>query len=111
MPNLTGGRSAPVMTAKTPGSARARVVSMRPDARVGVGAAQQLAVGHARQDQVVGVAGLPGDLGPGVDLGERLADDGELGGALSLTGRRLPSRPEPAAMRSAASSTASRIFV
>ena len=38
------------------------------DARVGVRRAQDLAVGHARQAQVVGVEGLAGGLGDGVGL-------------------------------------------
>ena len=81
------------------------------DQRVGVAAPQELPVGHAGQHHVVGEARLADDLGPGIDLGERLADDRKAlaHGAVSsaatapaLTGRF---------MRSAASSTASRILV
>src|SRR5437899_13096083 len=55
---------------------------------MGMRASQELAVGHARQDQIVGVLGLAGHLGPGVDLGQRLPDDGE---ALLLHDARLSS--------------------
>src|SRR5258708_18339194 len=64
-------------------------------------AAQELAVGHARHQQVVGELGLADHLGPGVDLGQRLADDREA----ILLHVRAP------LMRRAASSTASRILV
>ena len=69
--------------------------------RMGVRAAEQLAVGEARQDHVVGELGLAGDLGPGIDLGQRLADDREL----AVLHTRAP------LMRRAANSTASRILV
>src|SRR5262249_1614429 len=62
---------------------------------------QELGVGHARQHEIVGVPRLAGDLGPRVDLGQWLADDREL----VLRHRLAP------AMRTEASSTASRIFV
>ena len=74
------------------------------DEGVGMRAPQQLGVGHAGQDQVVGVLGLAGHLGPGVDLGQRLPDDGE---ALLLHALASLRRVR----RSAASSTASRILV
>ncbi len=77
-------------------------VDIPTDAGVGVAAAEQLAVDHARQDQVVGVASLAGHLGPGVDLGQGLTDDTE---------GFFHARPPTWLMRSAASSTASRIFV
>ncbi len=47
------------------------------DERVRMRAAQQLAVGHPRHHHVVGELGLADDLGPRVDLGQRLADDRE----------------------------------
>ena len=81
------------------------------DQRVGVAAPQELPVGHAGQHHVVGEARLADDLGPGIDLGKRLADDrkalahgavSRAAAAPALTGRF---------MRSAASSTASRILV
>ena len=50
----------------------------RANARVGVGAAKQLGVGHARQEQIVGILRLPDDLRPRVDFRERPADDREL---------------------------------
>src|SRR5712692_6465954 len=64
-------------------------------------AAQELAVGHARHQEVVGELDLADHLGPGVDLGQRLADDRE---AVFLHARAP-------FMRNAASSTASRIFM
>ena len=109
--------------------ARPRRVDPR-DARVGMGAAQQLAVRHARHDEVVGVPGLAGDLRPRVDLRKRLPDDGEFvfrrhgagtrarSSAISPLASprgapRLALRPAPVLvlMRRLASSTASRIFV
>ena len=42
-----------------------------------MGAAQELAVGHAGQDDVVGELRLAGHLGPRVDLRKRAADDRE----------------------------------
>jgi hypothetical protein len=74
-----------------------------PDPRVGVGAAQELGVRHARQEEIVGVFRLADDLRPGIDFRERPADDREL----VLGHERASWRP----MRRAASSTASRIFV
>ena len=71
------------------------------DQGVRVRAPQQLAVGHARHQEVVGELGLADDLGPRVDLGQRLADDREA----VLSHVRAP------LIRRAASSTASRIFV
>jgi hypothetical protein len=50
----------------------------RPDARVGVGAAQKLRVRHARQEEIVGVLRLADHLRPRVDLRQRPADDREL---------------------------------
>jgi hypothetical protein len=79
------------------------------DAGVAVGRAQELRVRHARQDEVIGVPGLAGDLRPRVDLRQRLSDHREL---VLLACHAAPvvtlARP---AMRSAASSTASRILV
>ena len=71
------------------------------DEGVRVRASQQLGVGHAGQDEIVGEPGLARDLGPRVDLGQRLADHRKLARAHALA----------PFIRSAASSTASRIFV
>ena len=80
------------------------------DEGVRAGAAEELGEGHAREHEVVGVFRVAGDLGPGVDLGQRLPDDGELRGAHrdSLPASRNVDWPD---IRRAASSTASRIFV
>ncbi len=48
----------------TPGRAAARAASMRAMRACGTGRAQELAVQHARQHEVVGEARLAGDLGP-----------------------------------------------
>ena len=80
------------------------------DERVRVRAPQELAVGHPRQHHVVGELRLAGDLGPGVDLGERLADDRELAVLHAFDTSAVP-RLALLFMRSAASSTASRILV
>jgi len=71
------------------------------DPGVRVRTPQELCVGHPRQDHIVGETRFPRDLGPRIDLGQRLADNGELAGRHS----------RPPFMRSAANSTASRIFV
>src|SRR5437867_12874775 len=42
-----------------------------------MGRAQELAVGHPRHQEVVGVARLADDFGPGVHLGQRPTDDAE----------------------------------
>ena len=61
-----------------------------PDQRVRVRGAEDLGVGHPGKHQVVGEAGLAGDLGPRVDLGPGLPDDGEQ----RLAGLAHRARPE-----------------
>ena len=61
-PNGCCSTSAAVMTARTPGSARARVVSIRRMPRVGEPRAQDRAVRHPRQLEVVEEPRAPGDL-------------------------------------------------
>ena len=91
------------------------------DACVGMRAPQQLAERHPRQHEVVGILRLARDLRPRIDLGQRLADDGErvlvvhhgAGTRAVATPAPVPATPAPvpAPIRSAANSTASRIFV
>src|SRR5437667_2136508 len=45
---------------------------------MGVGRAQEAREAHAREHEIVGEDGLPGDLGRRVDLDQRLPDDGEV---------------------------------
>ena len=63
------------MTAITPGSASARLVSMRDDARVGVGAAQEPAVRHAMQAEIARELRLAGHFGDRVDARRVVPDD------------------------------------
>src|SRR4029077_10012076 len=49
-----------------------------PDARVGMGRSQELAVRHAWQENIVGEARLTGYLGPGVDSSARNSDHTKL---------------------------------
>ena len=72
-----------------------------------VRAAQELAVQRPRQHYIVGVDGLPGDLGPAVDPGEWLPDNGE--SRLPAVAGRTGGGAQPAILV-AAISTASRIF-
>ena len=78
-----------------------------PDPGVRVGAAQEATVGQPRQGEIVGVARLTRDLAPGVDLRQWLANHRE---AILRRHRVAPSGVGRLS-RSAASSTASRIFV
>ncbi len=90
----------PVITACTPGSASAALASIDTDARVRVDAAQQLAVQHARQREVVGVDRAAGDLGQALDLAVALADDEERrrsGGACDRPRPRRRRRADPRA--------------
>src|SRR5439155_15148191 len=80
-----------------------------PDAGVAVRRAEEPAVRHAREEEVVGVLGLADHLRPGVDLREGLPDDRELVLSLEGAARVLAHRGTP--IRRAASSTASSIFV
>ena len=59
------------------------------DACMRVRTAQQFAERHAGQDEVVGVARVPGDLAPGIDLRQRLADHAEALGHSYLPSGRL----------------------
>ena len=68
-------KRSPVSTRCTPGCAAAFDVSIADDARVRMRRAQQPAVQHARQDDVVGKARLAGDFGAAVDAPAGLADD------------------------------------
>ena len=78
------------------------------DPRVGEVAAEELAVQHPREEQIVCVPGLAGRLGRAVDLGPRPADDPQP--AVSVH-RRPPSCAWPVPrIRAAANSTASRIL-
>src|SRR6267378_100305 len=52
----------------------------RADARVRLGAAQQLAVQHSRKREVIGESRRPRHLRDGVDFAQGLADDGMLDG-------------------------------
>ena len=66
------------------GMLSARETSIDSISRVRMRRAQQLAMQHARQREVVGEAQLPGDLGAAVDAAARLADDVE-----ALLGQRI----------------------
>ncbi len=50
------------------------------DARMWMRRTKQFAVEHSRKDDVVGVAGLPGDFGAGVDPAAGFANDAEVVG-------------------------------
>src|SRR5262249_25232022 len=91
---------------KRPGAARVDAL----DERVRMGTPQQLAVGQAREGQVVGGLGLAGDLGPGVDLRQRLPGDGEARFLYAGLAERAAAGSWRF-IRKAASSTASRILV
>src|SRR5216117_313321 len=79
------------------------------DEGVAVRRAEESAVRHAWEEEVVGVLGFSDHLRPGVDLREGPTDDRELVFALGGAARVIAHRGTP--IRKAASSTASRIFV
>ncbi len=62
------------------------------DLRVGLGAAEQLAVQHAGEHQVVGELCDAGDLGDRVDLAQGLADDPKRGQVVPPACARRPTR-------------------
>ena len=108
IPNRTGGKSRPVIDRVDAGQRRGARGVDPPDEGVRMLGPEELRVRHAREDEVVGEARLARDLRPGVDLGQPLPDDRPGGARAALIGAAPGAAP---IVRSAASSTASRIFV
>ena len=108
IPNRTGGKSRPVMTAYTPGSAAARVVSIRRMRACGCCARRSFAYAMRGRARSSAKRVSPVTFAHASTFGRRcpMTDRGRSGGCSSV-GSRTP-RPT---VRSAASSTASRIFV